>query len=196
MSHQQPHQGPQPYQPPTPPKKPMSGLAITGIVIGGIFALLIVIGVIGAAAGGGDTKTDDSKAAVETSSSAPAKDKTEAPKPKPNPAAPAPVQIAAKKTTFSPGVLHDGGAYTSVSVTITNNSHKWIDINPLYFTITDTNGTKHSAELAVDENQIDTVKLAPGENTNGAITGKGAFTPKYVTYVDGLLGQGVRADVS
>ncbi|MFI7357298.1 DUF4352 domain-containing protein [Streptomyces avidinii] len=86
--------------------------------------------------------------------------------------------------------------YTSVSVTITNNSSKPIDVNPLYFAITDTNGTKHMAELGADEDQIATVELAPGENVSGAITGKGAFTAKTVTYTDGLIGKGVRADVS
>ncbi|MDQ1006143.1 hypothetical protein QFZ82_000628 [Streptomyces sp. V4I23] len=30
----------------------------------------------------------------------------------------------------------------------------------------------------------------------GVITGKGGFTPKYVTYTDGLLGDMVRGDVS
>jgi hypothetical protein len=38
--------------------------------------------------------------------------------------------------------------------------------------------------------------LAPGEKTTGVITGKGAFTPKYVTCTDGLFGDDVRGDVS
>ncbi|WP_241563246.1 hypothetical protein [Streptomyces sp. E1N211] len=69
-------------------------------------------------------------------------------------------------------------------------------MNPLYFTITDTDGTKHTVELGVDEEQIDTVDLAPGENISGTVTGKGTFTPKYVTYTDGLLGDPVRVNVS
>ncbi|MCX4529727.1 hypothetical protein OG982_29215 [Streptomyces sp. NBC_01551] len=48
------------------------------------------------------------------------------------------------------------------------------------------------AELGAAEDQIDTVELAPGEN----VTGKGTFTPKRVTYTDGLIGKGVRTDVS
>ncbi|WP_241748408.1 DUF4352 domain-containing protein [Streptomyces sp. M3] len=87
-----------------------------------------------------------------------------------------------------------GDDYTSVKVTITNNSKDDIDVNPLYVTITD--GSKHSAELGVDEDQLDTVKLAPGENVTGTITGKGAFGAKYVTYTDGLIGDSVRGDVS
>ncbi|MFF5804528.1 hypothetical protein [Streptomyces sp. NPDC012746] len=52
------------------------------------------------------------------------------------------------------------------------------------------------AELGAAEDQIDTVELAPGENVTGAVTGKGTFTPKTVTYTDGLIGKGVRTDVS
>ena len=200
MSHQypgpqQPYQGgPAPYQPPPPPKKGMSAWAIVGITIGGVFALLIVLGI--ALGGGTEDKTSDTAASAKSKPAASTPAKKPAEKQKAAEAPQSPVKIAAKKTAFAPSVLHDGGAYTSVSVTITNNSDKAIDVNPLYFTITDTNGSKHSAELAIDENQIDTMKLAPGENTTGTITGKGTFTPKYVTYVDGLLGEGVRGNVS
>lgn len=81
-------------------------------------------------------------------------------------------------------------------MTIANNSDEEISVNPLYFSITDTGGSKHTAELAEDKNQIDTVKLAPGENITGTVTGKGSFTAKYVTYTDGLFGDGIRANVS
>ncbi|MFI6107778.1 DUF4352 domain-containing protein [Streptomyces sp. NPDC051310] len=81
-------------------------------------------------------------------------------------------------------------------MTVTNNGSKPIGINPLYFTITDTSGGKHTAEPAVDEQQMDTVDLAPGENSTGVITGKGSFTPRYVTFVEGLFGDGVRGDVT
>ncbi|MFE6126760.1 hypothetical protein ACFQ6Q_00585 [Streptomyces sp. NPDC056437] len=61
--------GPAPYQPPPPPKKGMSGWAITGIVIGGIFAFLIVIGV----ASGGTETSDSSGKAGDKSAAAPQK---------------------------------------------------------------------------------------------------------------------------
>ena len=48
-------------------------------------------------------------------------------------------------------------------VTITNNGTDAIGVNPLYFSITATDGNRHMAELAVDENQIATVALAPEE---------------------------------
>jgi len=58
----QPYQGPAPYQPPPPPKKPMSGWAIAGITIGGVFALLIVIGIV--VGGGNDAKNKPSDTAA------------------------------------------------------------------------------------------------------------------------------------
>nr|WP_286170072.1 DUF4352 domain-containing protein [Actinospica acidiphila] len=92
--------------------------------------------------------------------------------------------------------MADGSDYTSVRVTVVNDGDDEVSVNPLYFTITDTDGTKHTAELGVDEEQIDTVDLAPGENISGTVTGKGTFTPKYVTYTDGLLGDPTRVNVS
>lgn len=204
-----PHQQPQaPYsQPypggqfpaPQPPKKRMSGWAIAGIVIGGVFVLMIALGAI---VGPKDTgSSSDGKPARDTAAAAPAPaEKTgaqpavEPAKPKPAPASP--VKVTAKKTAFSKSILAEGSDYTSVKVTIANNSSKDIDVNPLYFAITDTDGSKHTAELAVDENQIDTVQLAPGEKITGTVTGKGDFTPKYVTFSEGLFGDGIRADVS
>lgn len=204
----QPTPGPQqPYQPPAwghpqhpgpynpPPKKGMSAGAIVAIVLGSIVGLFVLLAIFGALISEPDTddKTSESTTpTTEASAPAPAKK----PKAPAEPAKDAPVKVAAQKTKFTPGVLHDGGAYTSVTVTITNNSGKTIDINPLYFAITGTDGSKHTAELGMDENQMDTVDLAPGENITGVITGKGDFTPKYVTYTDGLFGDGIRGNVS
>jgi hypothetical protein len=200
MTQQQPHhtqpawgQPPQPgpYGPP-PPKKGMSTGAIIAIVIGSVFAVLVLLGVI---VGGDDsTQAGDDKTPAKSAAAAPAK-KTAAP-PAEEPAEKAPVKITAKKTAFAPSVLHQGGAYTSVTVTIANTGKKDIDVNPLYFTITDTTGSKHTAELGMDEDQIATVKLSPGEKVTGTVTGKGKWTAAYVTYVDGMFGDGVRGNVS
>ena len=202
MSQQYPQQPypPQPgygYTPPPPPKKTSAG-KIIGLGCAGIIGLSIIIGIIGAIA---SSSGDSSKDKATTASSTPAANNTDAAKgdtspPAEEPAKKAPVTVTAKKTKFAKTILADGSAYTSVLVTITNNSSDTIDVNPLYITITDTAGTKHTAELAADENQIDTVKLAPGENVSGTVTGKGKFTPKYVTYTDGLIGDSIRADVS
>ncbi|GAB2863677.1 hypothetical protein GCM10027074_33670 [Streptomyces deserti] len=188
---------------PQPPKK-RSFAKIAGLGCGGILALFVIIGV---AASGGSDGSSDSKSSDKSvtakepqreekiegpAEKAPAEDKPA----KEEPAAQGPVKVTAKKTGFSKSILADSSDYTSVLITITNNGDEQLDVNPLYFSITDADGTKHTAELAVDENQIDTVKLAPGENISGTITGKGKFSPKYVTYTDGLLGDSIRADVS
>lgn len=207
---QQPGYGypPQPNYPggpmPQPPKKSSTG-KIVAMVLGGAFALLVLIGMIGALASDGD----DSKKS-DTAASAPATPEKEAAvgeepatdevpaeeAQEEEPPADAPVKFTAKKATFAKTILADGSDYTSVSVTVTNDSGEPININPLYFSVTDTNGTKHTVALAADENQIDTVDLAPGENITGAIACKGVFTPRYVTYKDGFLGEPIRANVS
>lgn len=195
MSQQYPQQPYPPQQPgwaPPPPKKTSVG-KIIGLGCAGIIGLFIAIGIIAAvASSSGDS--NDSKTATATTST-PAASKKAAEKDtavEENPA----VTVTAKKTTFAKTILADGSNYTSVLVTITNNSSDTISVNPLYITITDTTGAKHTAELGVDENQIDTVKLAPGENVSGVVTGEGKFTAKYVTYTDGLIGDSVRANVS
>ncbi|MFJ9342478.1 DUF4352 domain-containing protein [Streptomyces sp. NPDC101733] len=190
----QPHPG-YGYPPPQQPRKSSAG-KIVGFSCLGIVGLVVVLGVVGAVFGAnsGDA-TAKNPAPPAAASSAPVK----APESKPSSSAPAKkaaIDVVAKKTEFKKSILASDDAHTSVSVTITNNSSKPIAVNPLYFAITDTNGTKHTAELAVDENQIDTVELAPGENVTGSITGKGVFTPKTVTYTDGLIGKANRAEVS
>ena len=106
------------------------------------------------------------------------------------------VTLTAKPTEFKPTVLHRGGDYTSVQVTLTNRGTKELSVNPLYFKVTDADGGVHRPELGMDEQQIDTVAIAPGEHITGTVTVKGAITPAAVTFTDGLIGQSVRASVS
>ncbi|MFF4249608.1 DUF4352 domain-containing protein [Streptomyces sp. NPDC001663] len=198
---QQPGWGP---PPPQPPKKSPVG-KILGFGCLGVVALVVVLGVIGAALGGGSdsddkatgakssasagTKQDTAKDADDTSSDDSSGTSSDS---KPQ----APVKFTAKKTAFAKSILADSSNYTSVLVTVTNNGDDKVSVNPLYFTITDSKGTKHTAELAVDDKQIDTVDLAPGENISGTVTGKGNFTPKYVTFTEDLLGDETRINVS
>jgi cytoskeletal protein RodZ len=206
---QYPQQPPYPQQPgwgapPPPPKKTPVGM-IVGFSCLGFVMLLVVIGAIGAIAGGDSSSTSkgtsvsadtDANKDTQKKDDAPAAEEEPAEEPAKEEAAPeSPVKITAKKTTFAPSVLADGSAYTSVKVTVKNNSDKQISVNVLYFEITDSKGTKHSAELAVDENQIDTVDLAPGENVTVSITGKGKFSPTHVTYTQ-FLEDPVRVAVS
>ncbi|RSS43176.1 DUF4352 domain-containing protein [Streptomyces sp. WAC08241] len=176
--------------------------AIIGIVVGGLFGLFVLIGILGGGESGKDGAAAPAASAAPGKNSEAAPEESEAPAPtskapKEEPAEDAPVKVVAERTGFKPSVLHDGSsAFTSVTVTVTNSGDKEIDVNPLYFTLTDTGGGKHTAELGMDQDQIATVKLAPGENVTGTVTGKGEFTPKYVTYTDGVFGDGVRGDVS
>jgi hypothetical protein len=199
MSQQFPPPGqPQPgygYPPPPQPKKNTAG-KIIGFGCLGIVGLFVLLAIAGALLGGSSDSSAEKKPsqpAAAAASSAPLK----APESKPaEPEKKADVVVTAKAAKFKKTILAQGDDYTSVSVTVTNNSGKAINVNPLYFAITDTNGTKHNTELGVDEGQIGTVELAPGENVTGIITGKGAWTAKTVTYTDGLIGKSVRADVS
>jgi hypothetical protein len=190
------HYPPQPgwgAPPPQPPKKTNVGL-IVGLSCAGLLGLFVVVALMGALLG----DDSDSGGKGGTASSATTAPKTTEPATKTPSVAtkPAPVKVTAKKTAFAKSILADGSDYTSILVTIVNNSDETISINPLYFTITDTAGTKHAHELGADKNQIDTTDLAPGENMSGVVTGKGRFTGKYVTYTDGLLGDPVRGSVS
>ncbi|MFI2354644.1 DUF4352 domain-containing protein [Streptomyces anulatus] len=198
MSYQQPQPG-QPQQPGWGQQPPPAPKKKTGKIIGfgclGIVGLFVLIAIIAAVAGGGDDGNESSttKPAAtqgDTKKDEPKKEEKE------EPAKKAPVTVTGKQVDFKKSVLAQGDDYTSVQVTITNNSKSDTDINPLYVTITDTDGSKHTAELGVDEDQLDTVTLAPGENVTGTITGKGKFDAKYVTYTDGLIGDSIRGDVS
>ncbi|AJP05701.1 hypothetical protein TU94_14230 [Streptomyces cyaneogriseus subsp. noncyanogenus] len=190
-----------------PPQQPPQKRGVGKMIGLGAVGLLVLIVLIGVVAGGGDSSdeggggkdktamADDKPKAEDGAKGGAAREKNEA-----GPAEEAqdqgPVEVTAKKTAFAGTILADGDDYTSVLVTITNNGDEQVDVNPLYFSITDTKGTKHTIELAADEKQIDTVNLAPGENISGTVTGKGTFTPRYVTFTDGLFGDPVRADVS
>lgn len=187
---------PGPYGPP-PPKKGMGAGAIIAIVLGSIVGLIVLLGIVGALLGEDTTASSDKEPRTTTAAPAPKKSaaapKSEAPKEQP--ADDAPVIVTAAPADFTPSVLHDGGAYTSVTVTITNRGNEPISTNPLYFTVTDADGAKHAAELGMDKHQMDLLKLAKGEKATGIITVKGKITPAYVTFTDGMFGEGVRGPV-
>ena len=112
-------------------------------------------------------------------------------------AKPAPIGLAAKRTAAQPSVLSSGGDLTCVKVVVTNNSKKVVNVNPLYFAITGTDGTKHDASTALGEyeGQIDTMDLAPGENAKGKVCVKGKFKPAQVSMTNELLSTAARAKV-
>ena len=109
-----------------------------------------------------------------------------------------PVKLAAKRAKAAHSVLSDGSALSCVKVTVTNESKKNLEVNPLYFSLTDTSGTKHDTTEALGdyEGQIDTTTLAPGENAKGMVCAKGKFTPKVLTMTNELFSEAARAEVS
>jgi hypothetical protein len=109
-----------------------------------------------------------------------------------------PVKLAARRATGHGSVLSDGAVLSCVRVTVTNHSKKNLEVNPLYFSITDTHGTKHNVSDALGDydGQIGTTTLAPGENAKGMVCAKGKFTPKVVAMTDELLSETARAEVS
>jgi uncharacterized protein DUF4352 len=109
-----------------------------------------------------------------------------------------PIKLAAKRASTGKSILSDGGALSCVRVTVTNHSKKNLEVNPLYFSITDTKGTKHDVSDALGdyEGQIGTSTLAPGENAKGMVCGKGKFTPKVLAMTNELLSEAARAEVS
>lgn len=131
---------------------------------------------------------DEKPAAVQSSGKAAAK----AAKPKT-----VPVKIVAVKTTLHRDALADDKPYTVVKVTVTNNTSKVLDMNPLYFAITGTDGSHHEADsLGVDTRQISTAKIQPHEKITGTIVAEGHFTPKTVTFTKDGFGTSYSATVS
>lgn len=185
-------------QGPMPPQKKSDAGKIVGFGCLGVVGFFVLIGILAALVGGGGDDgagTSDGPAAAATTDSSP-KSETKPKDTTDKPAPDAPVKLVAKATQFRPSVLHNGGEFTSVEITVTNNSDKNVDVNPLSFAITDTHGTKHPTDaLGEDENQIDALTLAPGENVSGAITAEGSFTPKTVTFNEDFFGEPIRADV-
>jgi hypothetical protein len=131
----------------------------------------VLLGGLGIACGSGDGGGSEPPFSPETQTSTAAL------------ASPAsPVKLTAKATTFKPSVIYSGGDFTSVQVTVTNNSKENIPVNPLDFTITAADGAKHNTALGEDERQIDTLTLAAGEHVTGVISAEGKFKPARVTF--------------
>ncbi|NWF28484.1 hypothetical protein HW130_19805 [Streptomyces sp. PKU-EA00015] len=97
--NQQPYQGPYvggpaPYQPPPEPKKFMNGWALAGLIVAGLFAFLIVIGIVGAIIDTASGSSTASRKPAEVSTSPSAKADR---KPAEKTASPAPVKEAPAK---------------------------------------------------------------------------------------------------
>jgi hypothetical protein len=108
-----------------------------------------------------------------------------------------PIKLTATKATAKKSVLSDGGALSCAKVTVKNQTGKQVDVNPLYFSLVDTDGEKHDAgdALADYEDQIDATEIGPGEKVTGMVCAKGKFTPKVAVMTNPLFDEAARAEV-
>lgn len=197
---------PPPYgypAPPQPPKKNNAG-KIIGIGCGSLVGLSLLLAACGALVASSDGFKEGLKEGVKAASAAPTPPApapsgsaaAPAAKPAPEPAQKGLVELSASPTEFKPTILSQGaGDYTSLLVTVANNGVKEVNVNVLSFEVTAEDGARRNAELAVDEDQIDTVTLAKGEKVTGTITVKGKITAKTVYFQNGLLGNRYHAQV-
>lgn len=109
-----------------------------------------------------------------------------------------PIKLTAKRARATKSVLSDGGPLSCVKVTVTNQTKKQLEVNPLYFSIVDTGNTKHdtASALAEYEGQIPTTTLAPREKATGLVCAKGNFRPKIVAMTSPLFSEAARAQVA
>ncbi|WP_278266249.1 hypothetical protein [Nocardia sp. AG03] len=106
------------------------------------------------------------------------------------------MRITASAAAFVPGVFDKGVPATAVLVLVENTSaDKVVKVNPLYFSITDSEGGKHSVELGLADDQIGAEDLQPGEKIEGTIAAEGSFTAAKVTFKP-LIGANVTVNVT
>jgi len=93
-------------------------------------------------------------------------------------------EVTATDTDFEPSPLYSEGVYTSVAVSVTNAGEERLDVNPLYFSIVDAEGSVHSTSEAIgmDANELGAQTLAPGQTTSGAVTVEGRVDPERVVF--------------
>lgn len=109
-----------------------------------------------------------------------------------------PIKLAARRARPAKSVLSSGMALSCVKATVTNQSKKNVEVNLLYFSLTDTTGTKHDVTdaMAEYEDAIDTTTLAPREKATGLVCAKGKFVPKIVAMTNPLFSEAARAKVA
>lgn len=186
---------PQPTYQPQPPKQGMSTGRKFGLGCGAFLLLLLLMGgCMAALSSGADGSGSSQDTSEQTEETVEAEFEEAAEEPQED----EPVVLTAEVADFVPSILHDGGDYTSVHVTVENNGDDAIEVNPLYFAIVADDGTKKdtTSALGMSESQIDTVTLNPGQRAEGVVTAEGAFSPASVEFEEALgLGVTITADV-
>ncbi|TDQ53338.1 DUF4352 domain-containing protein [Actinorugispora endophytica] len=182
-----------PQQPPAPPQKQGRGLWLLWgcLGCGGLLAALVVVAVVlGALRSVGESVGEDRPGGGDVVAFPTLEGYS------PEPAEPLDVELTAEAAEFTPNALYTEGDYTSVLVTVVNNGDEAVDVNPFYFTITDTDGAEHGAGegMVVDDTKIPSDTLAPGESATGTVTASGAFEAASVEFSE-ILGGSVTAEV-
>lgn len=155
---------------------------------GGVLALLLVGFTVLVVAVAATTDPEEAGSAGQPTPSA-------SPSSEPEPTAEPAVVLTAELVDFEPGLLYEGGDYTSVRVTIRNNGDEQISVNPVEFWAVDTDGVKSGVDLTASLELLKPVDLLPGETASGVVTFEGALDLAYVTFEPLLGGEGARADL-
>ncbi|MFF6888831.1 hypothetical protein ACFY9F_37335 [Streptomyces sp. NPDC012421] len=145
---------------PPPPQKQRNGWKIATFVLGGLFFVSCTANVVNSS--GSDESADAKPKAAQSSAAKsqaapPASKPAEDPKPKATETLP--VTITAAKAPFKKTVFHDSDDYTSLKVTVTNNT-----------------------EAFGGETDLRAVELFKGEKASGTITVKGKIDAVKVYY--------------
>src|SRR5262245_21129486 len=124
------------------PRKRLLDVAVVGSALA-----VVAWGLLGCAAESKPTQVQKAEQAVPASSG------------------PTPVKLAAKRAKAKPfgdGIVITGGPYTCLRATVQNNTKANLEVNPLYFAVTGTDGEKREVAVGVSKDEFDTLTLAPG----------------------------------
>lgn len=106
------------------------------------------------------------------------------------------IKLTAKRVPYPKARFAEGsGPFSCVKATITNQTKGNVQVNPLYFAITDTGGEKRNAELGVAEGQFEVLTLAPGERASGVVCTTSRMSAKVLTFTDAIHAELARAQV-
>ncbi len=163
---------------------------------GGLFVILIMLGIIASAASPKATPSSATQPALPTSTSAPVPTATVAvltatkplaPPPKPTAIAKvgqrvesAGVAITVNAVTRKAQMSAPGGftlspsdpshEYVITDVTIENAGREKLPYNPLYFKVKDADGYEYNMSISIDSQALKSGELTPGDKARGTVT--------------------------
>ncbi|MFC0037111.1 hypothetical protein [Actinomadura rayongensis] len=107
-------------------------------------------------------------------------------------------RVPIKRVRAPRSVLGDGGALSCAKVSVTNQTTRNLQVNPLYFSLTDSGGAKHTADSALGErqDQIATPTRAPKEKVIGFVRARGRFLSEIIATTHPLFSEAARAQAA